>query len=155
MHSSSLYVHVHLSARHIYTSWTLWCTLAPYISPFLFTFVFLTIIYKFLSAYAMLHISFCIHLTRFSRHRQKSLRHRNSSRQPPLHTSCNIDLWQVVSAPCRHWNDISSWRFRGDYLHGTTQNDGRYPIYVCKLKKLLYGLQKSLTQWYSKLHKSC
>ena len=50
----SLHVHVHVSVHHIYTSWTLWCTLTPYTLHLFFYPYFTTP----QSACAMLHISF-------------------------------------------------------------------------------------------------
>ena len=66
-----------------------------------------------------------------------------------------LAILEYLNSPCRYWNSISSWRFRRNYLHETTQNDGRSQVsnYVYKLHKPLYGVKQSLKQCYFKLHK--
>ena len=39
-----------------------------------------------------------------------------------------LAILEYLNSPCRYWNSISSWRFRRNYLHGTTQNDGKWQV---------------------------
>ena len=42
--------------------------------------------------------------------------------------TCNDIIPQFGSTSCRYRNNVSSWRFRRNYLHGTTQNDGKWQV---------------------------
>ena len=89
------HVHVHISAHHIYTLWTLCCTLAPY-TLHLFLFLF----YKFTMCMCNVAHPVFTRSARFSHHGRKSSRHH--SKRIPHYYVPNLKLIYYVLGFTKH-----------------------------------------------------
>ena len=86
------HVHVHISAHHIYTLWTLWCTFAPYT-----LLLFLSLFYKFtMCMYNVVHPVFT-RFARFSHHGRKSSQHRVAALVCSAAPSCGVKASENVT----------------------------------------------------------